>query len=115
MLDEDFCNFLEYQISNALENSKNAAIRGFWCDGILLPDDESRYDRKLVNDNRKILLTAFFGKGGQDNYELTLNFGKKSLSKYARGLPIEECIPGTANDDWIEVDIMSKKLIVHLD
>jgi hypothetical protein len=115
MLNEDFCNFLEYQITAALYNSKNAAIRGFWCDGILLPDDEREYARKLVNDNRKILLTAFFGKHGQDTYELTLSFGKKCLSKYARGLSIEECIPNTGNGDWIEVDIMKKKLIVYLD
>jgi hypothetical protein len=114
MLDEDFCNFLEYQISNALANSKNATIRGFWCDGILLPGNEGEYDKKWVNDKRTILLSAFFGRFGQERYELELNFGKMSFSKYARRLSIVDCIPDAATDDWIEINTKKKKIIIAL-
>ena len=114
MLDEDFLISLECQISNVLLHSKNASIRGFWCDGILLPDDEGEYATKLVNDRRKVLLSAYLGKSGEEHYELELNFGTKSLSKYARGLSIVECIPDAATDDWIEIDTKKKEITILL-
>src|SRR5689334_7462237 len=114
MLDKDFCISLECQISTVFLHSKNDSIRGFWCDGILLPDDESEYAKKLVNDKRKVLLSAYLGKSEEEYYELEPNFGKKSLSKYARDLSIVECIPDAATDDWIEIDTRKKKITISL-
>jgi len=50
MIDEDFCGFLEYQLSDGLETSTNEQLKGFWCDGILLPIYESEYSKKFVNE-----------------------------------------------------------------
>lgn len=41
MLDQDFCEYLEYEICKALEHSDNDQIKGFWCDGILLSQPDS--------------------------------------------------------------------------
>jgi len=43
MLDQDFCEFLEYEICKAFEQSDNGEVKGFWCDGVLLPQFESSY------------------------------------------------------------------------
>lgn len=92
MLDQDFCNFLEYRIGAAFENSAREPIRQFWCDGVLLPPLEADYSIKTVNDKRLVVMSAFIGITGQDKYELTLKFGKKALSRYTRGLDVSECV-----------------------
>jgi len=113
MLDQDFCEFLEYKISKALQNSDNEEIKGFWCDGILLPSSKSNYSQKFVNENRQIILKAFIGKNGQTEYELTLKFGNKALSRYARNLDIKECIPNPDKIYWI--DTKQRKVLIELE
>jgi hypothetical protein len=115
MLDQDFCTFLEYKITAAFENSKDEDLKGFWCDGITLPALEIYYSQKFVNDNRKIILTALIGKTGQDEYELTLNFGQQSLSKYARELDISECVPDPQNGKFFDVDTIKRTMTIQLD
>ncbi|MFA7687799.1 MAG: hypothetical protein WCY25_08030 [Moheibacter sp.] len=53
MIDQDFCEFLEYEICKAFEHSDNDEIKGFWCDGILTDQPDSYYSQKFVNDNRE--------------------------------------------------------------
>ena len=115
MLDQDFCDYLEYEISKALWNSTNDQKRHFWCDGILLPNDQSEYSPKSINDKRKLSLTANFGIDGQAKYEMILRFGKKSLSRYSRNLDIRECIPNREDDDWITINEQSSLIIVDLE
>ena len=81
MLNQQFLEHLEYEISIAFSNSLNQETKGFWCDGILFPSNENEYSKKTINDKRQLILRAFIGKEGQDIYEMTLHFGKKSLSK----------------------------------
>jgi hypothetical protein len=114
MIDQQFCNILEYRISGALASSSDDRLKGFWCDGVLLPDAEIDYSPKTVNDKRKIILTACTGITGQDKYELTIHLGSKSLSRYARGLDITECIPSAETDDWVEVDPALHRISIQL-
>lgn len=74
MLDPNFCDFLEYEISKACTNSTNEELKHFWCDGVLLPSNENEYSEKFVNDERKIVMTALIGVTGQDKYELIMKF-----------------------------------------
>ncbi len=115
MLDNKFCEFLEYEISKAFTNSANDKVKHFWCDGVLLPTFENEYSKKFVNDNRQIALTAFTGVSGQDKYELTLKFGNKALSKYARDLDISECVPNSENNNWFDIDVERQKISIQLD
>ena len=112
MLDQDFCEFLEFKITRALNNHDDERLKGFWCDGVLLPGNENEYSKKWVNDKRQIVMTAFVGQTGQDKYELILRFGNKALSKYARGLNLEECV---GDGDWLDVDPVNKKIVVQLE
>ena len=92
MLDQDFCETLEYRICDALENIKDERVKGFWCDGVLLSEPDNYYSQKFINDSRRTKLKAYVGKSGQDVYSLTLKFGNKALSRYAKNLDMTECI-----------------------
>ena len=115
MLTQGFCDGLEYKIGEAFENSNDERVKGFWCDGVLLPQYEDEYSKKTVNDKRRIITTAYIGKKGQERYELTIYFGKKALSRYARGLDVFECLPDPANDNWFEIDIDKKTIAIQLE
>ena len=114
MLDQDFCNFLEYQLTSAFENSDDKAVRGFWCDGVVLPSNEDEYSKKSINDNRQIVAMAYMGKTGQDEYQLLIKFGKKALSRYARDLDIKDSIPGPEEKSWYLIDIDKKQITIQL-
>lgn len=115
IIDQDFCEFLEYEICKAFEYSDNDQIKGFWCDWILLNQPDSSYSQKFVNDNRQITLKAFIGKDGQTEYELTLKFGNKALSRYARNLDIKECVPNPDKQNWFDIDTKRNKIEIQLD
>lgn len=115
MLDEDFCEFLEYEITKVLSSPTDEWPKGFWCDGVLLPHSENEYSKKSVNDNRQVVMTAFAGQTGQDKYELTLRFGRKALSRYARNLRLEECVPNLEDSNCLDIDPKNKKMVLQLD
>ena len=115
MLDQNFCEYLEFQITKAFSSLTDERLKSFWCDGVLLPDSENEYSKKSVNDKRQIVLTAFLGQTGQDKYELILRFGRKALSRYARDMRIEECVPNSEDNSWLEIDAVNKKMVIQLD
>jgi hypothetical protein len=114
MFTQQFLVHLEYEISIAFSNSLNPNLKGFWCDGILLTSNENEYSKKTINDKRQLILKAFIGKDGQDEYKMTLHFGRKSLSKIQRNLDLKSCIPNSDNDEWIIVDKENKKIEIYL-
>ena len=114
MIDEEFCQFLEYELSKAFPFSSDSSVQDFWCDGILLPHNENCLSQKYVNDKRAIPMEAFCGKDGQDRYELILNLGRKSLSRYARNLDLKVCVPNPEDGSWFDVDQEQKIIMVHL-
>lgn len=114
MLDKKFCEFLEYKISDLLEHSDDAKIKGFWCDGVLLSEPDKYYSLKFVNDNRETSMTAFIGKDGQTEYEVTLKFGRKALSRYERNLDIQECLPSPGDENCFTIDTEKFKMQIQL-
>ncbi len=115
MLDQDFCEFLEYEICKAFTHSDNEQIKYFWCDGVLLNQPDNSYSQKFVNDNRQVKLKAFIGIDGQTEYELTLIFGNKSLSRYARNMDIKACVPNPDKQNWFNIDTEQHKIVIQLD
>ena len=73
-----------------------------------------RLSKKIVNDNKTIVLIAFTGLIGQEKYELTLRFGDIALSRYARDLDISECLINSENTKWLNVDIGKRKITIQL-
>lgn len=115
MINQDFCDFLEYEICKAFEHSDNDSNKGFWCDGVLPHQPENYYSPKFVNDNRQVMLKAFIGQNGQMEYELTLKFGSKALSRFARNLDIKDCVPKADKPNWFKIDTTLNKIEIQLD
>ena len=112
MIDENFCEFLEYEICKVLQSLDQPT--DFWCDGVLKSQSDYSYSKKFVNDNRKMTFKAFIGKDGQQEYELTLKFGSKALSRFARNLDIKECLSNPRHPDWVNIDIERKIIVIQL-
>jgi hypothetical protein len=110
----EFCVSLEYYLSEAFEKAEDKVMRGFWCDGVLMPDDEKQLAKKSVNDRRKIKTFAFLGVDGQTRYELIIYFGKYSLRRYARGTELDDCLPDLSVVKPIVIDIKLKKIELYL-
>jgi hypothetical protein len=115
MLDQNFCEYLEYHLCKAFALSDKTDVKGFCCDGILLPSDKAYYSEKFVNDNRQVILKAFTGKDGQTEYEVFLKFGDKALSRYTTNLGITDCLPDPTTDHWFDVDGGKGTIEVRLD
>ena len=115
MLDKEFCEFLEYRICKFFEQSDNLESKGFWCDGVSLPEPEKYYLQKYINDNRQVVLKAYIGTDGQTEYELILKFGRKALNKYAKNAKIQACIPSSDNVNWLNIDTAKRKIDIQLD
>lgn len=112
---QDFCLHLEYHLGSTLEKSGREDVKGFWCDGVLhSPIPEGQLTKKNINDNRKIVTTAWIGKDGQDEYKMTILFGKYSLRRYAKGTSMIDCIPSDESMDWINIDVNNRKIEIRL-
>ena len=111
---EDFCALLEDHLCRAFGNSTDKRLRGFWCDGVMMPFIESQVTKKSVNDTKRIETKAWLGFDGQGEFEMTINFGPSSLSRYARGLDLVECLPSEDSMDWIKLNIEGKKIDLQL-
>ncbi|OQP66505.1 hypothetical protein A3860_13550 [Niastella vici] len=114
MIDEDFCNILEWELSAAFKYSDLEAVKWFWCDGVIMSEGEICYTKKYINDNRQTTFRAFIGMDGQTHYKLILLFGPKALSRNARDLDITECIPDPETPDWFSIDTDKKIIEVQL-
>jgi hypothetical protein len=98
---------------NALDISE---LKGFWCDGVVLTEDDEHYSKKSVNDHRFVLLNAYIGKYGEGEnlYSVKLKFGRKAMSRYQRGLSIYECLPAGDTKDCLVIDTKHQTLEIQL-
>ncbi|WP_405352179.1 hypothetical protein [Nonlabens sp. Asnod3-H03] len=112
---EDFCTHLEYHLGKTFELSERDDLKEFWCDGVSsIPIPDSQLTKKSANDSRKIITKAWIGKTGQDEYEMTIQFGKYSLLRYAKGTDMKDCILSENEHDWYYIDTRSKKIQIQL-
>jgi hypothetical protein len=112
---EHFCTHLEYHLGMTFEKSDRPELKGFWCDGVSWsPISDRQLSVKSVNDTRKIVTKAWIGKNGQDEYKMTIHFGKYALRRYAKGTEMIDCIPGAESMDWIDIDVESKNIDLRL-
>ena len=109
----EFCQYLEYYLTQTFANSPDKTIRYFWCDGVLLPDDEQLTVEK-VNDKRTITTSALIGTDGQTVYLLTVKLGNYSLKQYLNSSDLKDCLPDENSTDWIKFNIENKTIEITL-
>ena len=66
MIDKEFYTALEFQITTALRNSPNPEWRSYWCDGILLPNEDISHS---IETSGSIITIAIIPKGQYENFE----------------------------------------------
>ncbi|MFD3002589.1 hypothetical protein ACFS7Z_19620 [Pontibacter toksunensis] len=107
---EGFCNHLEYHLGRTFRNSDRADIMGFWCDGVLC---EPITEAELKKTHR-IETSAWIGRDGQDEYLMTIKFGKKSLLHFNKGEDLIDTIPGEESTHWIDIDTNKRTIEIRL-
>jgi hypothetical protein len=112
---KEFCDHLEYHLCRTFANSPDPVLKAFWCDGVSeIPSADYQITKKSVNDTRRIATTAWLGKSGQEEYEMTIRFGRYSLRRYAKGANMIDCIPSEDTMDWINIDTDDKAIEICL-
>ena len=109
----DFLDFLEYEISNAFKESGNTEIQGFWCDGLLTSQPDHQYSKDAVGNNRFIILKAFTGRDGQQEFELTLKLGDMALSHYLSH-SLDDSFAGVFDVTGIEISYNPNRISISL-
>ncbi|MDU0368774.1 hypothetical protein ACFPAF_00080 [Hymenobacter endophyticus] len=111
---KEFCEFLEYHLTNTFAHNPDARIKGLWCDGVLPPVIDSHLTKKHVNDTRRIVTTAFIGYYETQRYGLSILLGRYSLRRYSRGHSLQDCVPDETASDWYTLDIDNRRLEIRL-
>jgi myosin-crossreactive antigen len=111
---EDFCVQLAYHLTRTFGNSEDKKLKGFWCDGVMMPFIESQLTKKSVNDTKKIVTKAWLGYNGQGEFEMTINFGETSRECYAKGSDLTDSLPSEESMDWIILNIERKTIELQL-
>lgn len=116
----DFCEHLEYHLCRTFKNVESKESRDFWCDGVskapFYNADVNRNYLSIENilKTKEIVTAAWMGESGQDQYEMRLKLGSKSLSNYSQGLSLIDCLPGNKSMKWITLDVENKKIELRL-
>ncbi len=121
MFTKDFCDFLEYYISATLAKSKDVEARRCWCDGVLMPEDETAYSVEQVRAAGKILTEAWIDEGrvkggtsGQFLYSASILFGQRALELFNKGEDLKGALPDQGDDSWISMDLQNKEMEIQL-
>ncbi len=114
MANHSFYEFLEYELCKAFKLSDNKEISSYWCDGIILSEEEYHTLEKLINNNKEIRLKAFIGKDGQSEYDLTVKFGKKSLVRYQKNGDIQDCFAFLEEKSLFAIDTEKSTIEITL-
>ena len=119
MIDNEFCEILEYRISESLSNSENIEMTRCWCDGVYVPEMQGVSSiTRLNNIKTEARIDEGKVKGeerGQFKYVLIIKLGEKSVHNFKNELSLNECIPKNKTDDWIIIDIKQKIVEIQLD
>lgn len=110
MLDQRFCDHLEYSLSKALSGSRDPQWRYLWCDGIELETANA-----LSQGRNSVKAKAWIGSRGtthQEIYEMAIEFGNDSLTFVQANADARQIIPEQLPDDCYQIDIDNKRLTV---
>jgi hypothetical protein len=123
MFTQEFCEVLEYRLTDALANSSEQALQRYWCDGVLEPEWAEEYRPEYVAKSRRIVLRAWMEGSRTKTAPLThqlhplhLVLGSSSLKSYLRGGDLLPWIADGIDPTTVSLDIATKMpaFIIHL-
>lgn len=113
MLDNEFLEFLEYNICKAYLEAGNKDTK-LWCKSVSLSEPEYNYSEEFVSTNKQVTLKAFVGKYGYTEYDLYLKFGTSSSNMFSKKLDMKRCVPNPKNQDVFAIDFERNCISVEL-
>lgn len=123
MFTQEFCEVLEYRLTDALAKSSEPALQRYWCDGVLEPEWVEEYRPEYVAKSQRIILRAWMEGLRTKTASLThqlhplhLVLGSESLKSYLRGKDLLPWIIGGIDPTTVSLDTTTKvtTFIVHL-
>lgn len=100
---QSFFENLEFHLSGALKNSADKALRWFWCDGIMPPEDMTQLCPENLRKTQRIITKACIGQSGQDIYDLYINLGPIALQNCIEQPDWNDCLPSNDSTDWFTI------------
>ncbi|MEO8588877.1 MAG: hypothetical protein ABI432_05865 [Flavobacteriales bacterium] len=107
-LNNEFCGRLENAFNSVLNASEIPELKGFWCDGVLPPEEPPHSGWEVTDKHLVIYTKVYMGRSGQDLYECFLFFGPKSSALYLAGEGMDHVIPSPESEDWCWVDSLKR-------
>jgi len=123
MFDKVFSIGLEIAITKTFKQSAAVDQRRCWCNGIILPDNDTLYSVEQVLKTRQLIAKAWIDEGrGEDEgsqylYDVKLNFGDKSVDILRTGDSGDRlltCIPDNVFDSWMTFEKENKTIDLRL-
>jgi hypothetical protein len=111
--DIHFCQLLEYHLSAALKNASTNKFEHIWCDGIEVPEAWNQPPIDL-KESKQIITGAWLGLTGQDKYQMIIKLGEISLDRCSSGININDCLPDGQSLDWIDIDLLNRRIVLQL-
>jgi hypothetical protein len=100
MIDEFFCDHLEYTLTRAFKYWEGVEVVSFWCDGVVPPDLSGEELKEKLLTDEEIVLDAFIGSSGQDRYKILLKLGQRAISQVNQSNELVSCIPDISESFW---------------
>jgi hypothetical protein len=110
-MDDDFCNYLESQLSKAFRNSSDKQIKWYWCDGVKI---QSNLNQQDILETKVIYTDAWLGLTGQEDCKMVIHLGERALDNYQKSLSLIDCVPSSESTDWFTFTGKLKIIEVYL-
>jgi hypothetical protein len=116
VLTSEFCELLEYRISQALAQSSEVWNRRYWCDGILMPEISDGYSIEQIRKSQQISARAWMCEGSktQEVFQLFIKLSLSSMKALIQGKPLQSFIPIGAAEAWVLLDWEVKSIVVQM-
>jgi hypothetical protein len=115
MIDQGFCEFMEYEMCRFFSNSDIEEVKGFWCDGVLLSAPAVCYTDEFITDRKQASFKAYIGNDGQTQYDLVLKFGPQTMNRFLEGQDLEDCVSLPVQKESYNIDTVKKEIEIQLD
>lgn len=109
-----FFRNLEAGISRALSQSANPVWEPFWCEGIVPNYSELEWKGEIETEAWMGEGTPKGHYGRQHRFVLRIQFAGEALRALRAGEPLVQFIPGLPAEEWMELDLEGKKMVVRL-
>jgi hypothetical protein len=79
-----------------------------------MPALSSQLSIQSIIETKQIVTFAFFGRNGQDKYQMIINLGTDAVSNYIAGGSLIDCLPSEDSFDWIMLDAKERLIELQL-